>query len=127
MKERDNRPGEGAQTGSSGGDIRGPTRGDFSADPRAGFTDWDNPEDAQTGGRLAEVEDAPEGYYDDEDEPDDGYIPTPDDPDYDLSEEAGYSGWEDRGRRSLVPAWLVVAVSLLLILALLLPALIRFN
>jgi hypothetical protein len=103
MKERDHRPGE--------GDIRGPTRGDFS--------DWDNPED--------ELEDAPEGYYDSEEPDDEGYIPTPDDPDYDLSEAAGYSGWEDRGRRSLIPAWLVLAVSLLLILALLLPALIRFS
>ncbi len=51
----------------------------------------------------------------------------PDDPDYDLSEGAGYSGWEDRGPRQLIPPWLVVVVSLLLILALLLPALIRFN
>ena len=60
MKERDRRPGEGAQTGSSGGDIRGPTRGDFSAEPKTGFTDWGNPEDGQTGGRPAEVEDAPD-------------------------------------------------------------------
>ena len=118
MKER-NRPGEGAQTGSSEGDIRGPTRGDFSAEPRTGFSDWDNPED--------ELEDAPDDYYDGEEPDDEGYIPTPDDPDYDLSEEAGYSGWEDRGRRTLIPAWLVLAVSLLLILALLLPALIRFS
>ncbi len=110
MQERDRRPGEGAQTGSSGGDIRGPTRGDFS--------DWDNPED--------DLEDAPEGYYDEEPD-EEGYIPTPDDPDYDLSEEAGYSGWEDRGRRPLLPPWLVVAVTLLLILALLVPLLIRFS
>ncbi len=102
MQERDRRPGE--------GDIRGPTRGDFS--------DWDNPED--------ELEDAPEGYYDEESD-EEGYIPTPDDPDFDLSEAAGYSGWEDRGRRPLIPMWLVVALSLLLILALLLPALARFN
>ena len=124
MQERDKRPGEGAQTGSSGGDVRGPTRGDFSSDQ---FTDWDNPEDAQTGGRPAEAEDAPEGYYDDEETEEEGYIPTPDDPDYDLSEAAGYSGWEDRGRRSLLPPWLVLAVSLLLILALLVPLLIRFS
>ncbi len=109
MQERDRRPGEGAQTGSSGGDIRGPSRGDF--------TDWDNPED--------ELEDAAEEY--DDDELDEEQELTPDDPDYDLSEGAGYSGWEDRGRRTLIPAWLVVALSLLLILALLLPALIRFN
>ncbi len=108
MQERDRRPGE--------GDIRGPTRGDFSSDQ---FTDWDNPED--------EVEDAPEDYYDDEEPDDEGYTPTPDDPDYDLSEAAGYSGWEDRGRRPLIPTWLVFAISLLLILALLLPALIRFS
>lgn len=101
MQERDRRPGE--------GDIRGPSRGDF--------TDWDNPED--------ELEDAPEEY--DDEELDEEQELTPDDPDYDLSEGAGYSGWEDRGRRTLIPAWLVVALSLLLILALLLPALIRFN
>ncbi len=106
MQERDRRPGE--------GDVRGPTRGDFSGDQ---FTDWDNPED--------EVEDAPEGYYDEE--PDEEFELTPDDPDYDLSEAAGYSGWEDRGRRPLIPPWLVFAISLLLILGLLLPALIRFS
>ena len=108
MQERDKRPGE--------GDVRGPTRGDFSGDQ---FTDWDNPED--------EAEDAPEGYYDDEEPDEEGYIPTPDDPDYDLSEAAGYSGWEDRGRRPLIPQWIVVALSLLLILGLLLPVLIRFS
>ena len=102
MQERDRRPGE--------GDIRGPTRGDF--------TDWDNPED--------EREDAPEGYYD-EGPDEEGHIPTPDDPDYDLSEAAGYSGWEDRARRRLLPPWLVLAISLLFILALLVPALIRFS
>ena len=109
MQERDKRLGERPQTG---GDIRGPTRGDFSSDQ---FTDWDNPEDA------------PEGYYDDEESDEEGYIPTPDDPDYDLSEAAGYSGWEDPGRRPLIPTWLVVAISVLLILGLLLPALIRFS
>ena len=108
MQERDRRPGE--------GDVRGPTRGDYSGEQ---FTDWDNPED--------DVEDAPEGYYDDEAPDEEGYIPTPDDPDYDLSEAAGYSGWEDRGRRLLLPPWLVLAVSLLLILALLVPLLIRFS
>ncbi len=109
MKERDNRPGE--------VDIRGPSRGDLSAELRTGFTDWDNPED--------ELEDAPEDYYDEG--LDEELEVTPDDPDYDLSEEAGYSGREDRGRRTLIPTWLVVALSLLLILALLLPALIRFS
>ncbi len=91
------------------GDIRGPTKGDF--------TDWDNPED--------ELEDAPEDYYDEEE--DEEFELSPEDPDYDLSEGAGYSGWEDRGRRPLVPAWLVFALSLLLILSLLLPLLIRFR
>ncbi len=118
MQERDKRPGEGPQTG---GDIRGPTRGDTSADHGTDFTDWDNPEDQV----LDESEDAAEDY--DDDDLDEEYELTPDDPDYDLSEGAGYSGWEDRGRRPLIPLWLVVALSLLLILALLLPALARFN
>lgn len=108
MQERERKPG--------GGDISGPTRGDF--------TDWDNPEDAQTGGRPAEIEDAPEGY---DEELDEEYELGPDDPDYDLSEGAGYSGWEGRGRRPLVPYWVLVAVSLLLIFALLLPALLRLS
>lgn len=99
------------------GDVRGPTRGDPSARLRAGFTDWDNPED--------EVEDAPEDYYDDD--VDEEYGLSPDDPDYDLSEAAGYSGWEDRGRRTLVPYGVIVAISLLLIFALLLPVLLRLS
>ncbi len=110
MQERDRPDGSPSGRRPGEGDIRGPTRGDFS--------DWDNPED--------DLEDAPEGYYD-EDPDEEGYIPTPDDPDYDLSEEAGYSGWEDRGRRPMLPPWLVLAVSLLLILALLVPLLIRFS
>jgi hypothetical protein len=91
------------------GDVRGPMKGDF--------TDWDNPED--------ELEDAPEDYYDEEE--DEEFELSPDDRDYDLSEGAGYSGWEDRGRRPLVPHWLVFALSVLLILSLLLPLLIRFR
>ncbi len=129
MQERD-RPDErpsGRRPGE--GDIRGPTRGDF--------TDWDNPEDAQTGGRPAELEDAqtggrpaeledaPEGYYDEE--LDEELELTPDDPDYDLSEAAVYSGREGSGRRTGIPRWLIVALSLLLILSILLPALLRFN
>ncbi len=130
MQERDRpderpsgrRRGEGAQTGSPGGDIRGPTRGDLSAElpgraGRTGFSDWDNPED--------ELEDAPEGYYDEE--LDAELELTPDDPDYDLSEAAGYSGREGTGRRTGIPRWLIVALSLLLILSILLPALLRFN
>ena len=99
MQERERRPG--------GGDIRGPTRGDY--------TDWDNPED--------EIEEAPEGYYDESDEE---YELGPEDPDYDLSEGAGYSGWEGRRRRSLVPFWVIVVISLLFIFAMLVPALLRF-
>jgi len=109
MQQRDRRPGE--------GDIRGPTRGDVSGED---FLDWDNPEDED------EIEDAPEGYYDDEDDPDDDDEMGPDDPDFDLSEAAGYSGWE-RERRTGIPQWVVVAVSLALILALLLPALRWFS
>ena len=97
--------------GPEGGDIRGPSRGDF--------TDWNNPEDE-------ELEDTPEGYYDDE-EDDDSYVPDEDDPDYDLSEEAGYAGWDSPKRETPFPQWLIVAASLLLILAILAPILIRFN
>lgn len=101
------------------GEVRGPAKGDFSEE----FTDWDNPEDEL----LDEFEDAPEGYYDDEGEDlEDGYVPRPDDPDYDLSEAAGYAGY-DSGKRVGVPRWLIVVASLLLILALLLPLLLRFN
>jgi len=108
MQQRD-RPGERPQTG---GDIPAPTEGDYS------FTDWDNPEDED------EIEDAPEGYYDEE--PGEEFEPGPDDPDYDLSEAAGYSGW-DRERRTGIPQWVVVALSLALILSLLLPVLLRFR
>ena len=108
MQQRDRRPGERPQTG---GDIPAPTEGDYS------FTDWDNPED--------EMEDAPEGYYEDEPEDEESEI-GPEDPDYDLSEAAGYSGW-DRERRTGIPRWVIVAVSLALILSLLLPVLLRFR
>ena len=107
MQQRDRRPGERPQTG---GDIPAPTEGDYS------FTDWDNPED--------ELEDTPEGYYEDEPEDEESEI-GPEDPDYDLSEAAGYSGW-DRERRTGIPRWVIVAVSLALILSLLLPVLLRF-
>ncbi len=114
MQERDRPDADARSERPSGrrpgeGDIRGPTRGDF--------TDWDNPED--------ESEDAPEGYYDEE--LDEELELTPDDPDYDLSEGAGYSGWEDPGRRTGIPRGLIVALALLLILSILLPALLRFN
>lgn len=97
------------------GDVRGPTRGDF--------TDWDNPEDEFL---EEEREDAPEGYYD-EDELEEELELGPDDPDYDLSEAAGYSPREESGRRTRVPEWVIAALSLLLILSLLLPVLLRFN
>ncbi len=71
-----------------GGDIEGPAHGDYS--------DWDNPEDD---------EDAPEGYYDDEGDDDDSYVPGPDDPDYDLSEEARYAGYDSRQRSTIMPRW----------------------
>lgn len=88
------------------GDVSGPVRGDVSADD---FRDWDNPEDFDEG--------EPEGYYDDEEVEDDGYIPGPDDPDYDLSEAAGYAGWEETGSRGLMPQWLITVFSIILILA----------
>jgi len=109
MQQRD-RPGERPQTG---GDIPAPTEGDYS------FTDWDNPEDED------EIEDAPEGYYD-EDEPEDDDEIGPDDPDFDLSEAAGHSGWDSQ-RRTGIPQWVIVAVSLALVLSLLLPALRWFD
>jgi hypothetical protein len=100
------------------GDITGETRGDF--------TDWDNPEGEE------DPEDAPEGYYPPEadrrgDEEDDSYVPGPGDPDYDLSEAAGYAGWQAPGRTGILPRWVIVLASLLLILAMLTPLLIRLN
>ena len=94
-------------------------RGDVSATEPEGFTDWDNPED---------WDDEPDDYDDDYDPEDDSYIPTPDDPDYDLSEAAGYAEWEAPSRYSFqLPRWLLVGVSILLILALLTPVWIRIT
>ncbi len=81
------------------------------------FTDWDNPEDWDEG--------EPEGYYD-EDEDDDSYIPDESDPDYDLSEAHGYAGWEPK-REGIIPQWVIVVASLLLIFAILIPILIRIS
>jgi hypothetical protein len=81
------------------------------------FTDWDNPEDWDEG--------EPEGYYDDE-EDDDSYVPDEDDPDYDLSEAHGYADWEPK-RENFIPQWLIIAASLLLIFAILIPILIRIS
>lgn len=108
MPERDDR---------LGGDIKAPTSGDYSVD---NFPDWDNPEDVGD-----EREDAPEGYYDDEADDEDGYIPGPDDPDYDLSEAAGYAGYEPPKHRGIVPGWAIVAFSILLILSFIVPLLLR--
>ena len=103
MQERERRP--------PGGDIRGPKHGDF--------TDWDNPEDEDFD------DDTPESYY--EEGEDDSYIPGPDDPDFDLSEAAGYAGWEEPRRQGIAPHWAIVAVSLLLILAILTPVILQLN
>ncbi|HYM16335.1 MAG TPA: hypothetical protein VEZ14_12320 [Dehalococcoidia bacterium] len=46
----------------------------------------------------------------------------PGDPDYDLSEAHGY-GWEPAREHWPVPPWLLLAVSIVVIVALLLPAL----
>ena len=84
-------------------------------DPPDDFPDWNNPEDQ---------EDAPQGYYDDEaDGDDDTYEPGPGDPDYDLSEAAGYAGWEAPERSGLLPQWVIVVGSILLILAMVIPVL----
>ena len=110
MHER-KRPGE--------GDISGPARGDVSAGGDS-FRDWDNPEDSV-------YDDTPEGYYDDESGDDGGYIPGPGDPDYDLSEVHGYADWEAPQRSTLVPQWVIVAVSLLMIVAILIPVVLRVS
>jgi|SRR3990172_8670965 len=93
------------------GDVAGPEHGDF--------TDWDNPEDEFD-------DDAPEGYYE-EDDDDDSYVPGPGDPDFDLSEAAGYAGWDEPKREGIVPRWAIIAVSLLLILAILTPVILQFD
>ena len=54
------------------------------------------------------------------DEPEDeGYIPDEDDPDYKLSEVAGYAGWEQPKRQWLRP--LLLGISLLILASLLAP------
>jgi len=57
---------------------------------------------------------------------DEEWIPNPDDPDYDLSEAAGYA---DLGaaRRGSMPQWLIAAISLILIAAILTPVLLRLT
>jgi len=92
------------------------SRGDYSA---GDFTDWDNPEDAD------DYENEPEGYYDEGDDDDDGYIPGPDDPDYDLSEAAGYAEWDAPKRRGIIPQWAIALISIVLILSIVIPLLFR--
>ena len=83
-------------------------RGRYHRGGSADFTDWDNPEDIE-----AEDADIEEDEY---------YIPGPDDPDYDLSEAAGYAGWKPPKRQSPWPRWIIVAISLIMIMAILVPA-----
>lgn len=91
------------------------------------FPDWDNPEDRDDG--------APEGYYDeddeeyddDEDDEDDGYIPEPGDPDYDLSEAAGYVGYDPPSHEGPVPQWAITAGAVLLILAIVIPVILAIR
>jgi hypothetical protein len=78
---------------------------------------------ATTVGTAWGDEGAPEGYYDGDD---DSYIPDEDDPDYDLSEVHGYSYWEP-ARAELIPRWVIVTASILLIVAILIPLLIRIS
>jgi hypothetical protein len=54
-------------------------------------------------------------------------VPGPDDPDYDLSEAAGYAGYEPPARRGIVPQWVIVLFSIALIVAILIPLLIRAS
>jgi hypothetical protein len=80
---------------------------------RDAFTDWDNPEDA-----IEEDSEADEEGW---------YTPGPEDPDYDLSEAAGYAGWEPPPHSGPFPRWAVVILSILLIAAILLPVLLRVR
>lgn len=59
-----------------------------------------------------------------ENQEDEGYVPDEDDPDYAFSEVAGYAGWEPPERRWLRP--LVIAVSLLVLAAMVAPLLLHF-
>lgn len=94
--------------------------GDKLSDPQGempNFPDWDNPEDDDG---------APEGYYDEEgddefeDEDDDTYVPDEDDPDFDLSEAAGYAGYDSDKRSSPVPEWMITTFAVVVILAIVL-------
>jgi hypothetical protein len=89
---------------------------DLAGEP---YQDWDNPEDFDEG--------EPEGYYEDEPGDDDSYVPQPGDSDYDLSEAAGYAGWEEPTRRGILPGWVIAVFSIVLILAMLIPILLRAS
>ncbi|HZP27055.1 MAG TPA: hypothetical protein VFB90_08420 [Dehalococcoidia bacterium] len=52
---------------------------------------------------------------------------SPGDPDYDLSEAAGYAGYEPKRGLWPPPSWLVAAVSILLLIVILLPLLLQFR
>lgn len=97
MHEQRRRPGEAGQ----------------GASQRANFTDWDNPEN--------------DALEDSGDEESAWYVPGPEDPDYDLSEAAGYASWEPPARSGPFPTWAIAALSLLLIGAILLPILLRVK
>lgn len=97
---------------------RKPGQGDITGETHGDFTDWDNPEDEWND------EGAPEGYYDDED--DDSYLPDETDPDYDLSEARGYAAWEPR-RPGPFPTWIIAAASILLIIAIFIPIVLRIR
>jgi hypothetical protein len=94
-----------------------PAAGDRLPEGSGVFQDWDNPEDEWN-------EEAPEGWDDEED--DGSYIPDEGDPDYDLSEAAGYADWEP-AREQIIPQWVIVVASLLLIFAILIPVLIQVS
>lgn len=81
------------------------------------------PEDSTTGHASQEDDDYSPS------EPDlDGDQISPDDPDYDLSESAGAVDWlDDDNPRTIIPHWLVALVSVLLILALIVPLLLSLR
>ena len=49
---------------------------------------------------------------------------SPDDPDYDLSEAAGYTYWEPRQSFPWT-RWVIISVALLIVLSLLMPVILR--
>jgi len=59
-------------------------------------------------------------------EADEEWIPNPDDPDYDLSEAAGFVD-PGAASRGFMPQWLIAAISLILIAAILTPVLLRLT